>query len=167
MSPKKPNRVRICSLLTVEDRLVTWTTAVPGIPLIVQTARWVDNLYVRYLRNIYFRHRAHFRAGRRKFNMGLSILPPAGSSHHWLYINIFGPKHIFPWWPHGKRPKCMNFSWKVPTMLLHIFNPLQSNLMTESGHLVTTQGDYSLEMPPSYFTREIHYGVNTIDLVDA
>lgn len=36
MSPKKPNRVRICSLLTVEDRLVTWTTAVPGIPLIVE-----------------------------------------------------------------------------------------------------------------------------------
>ena len=39
MSPRNPNRVRICSLLTDEDRLVTWTTAVPGIPLIVHSCR--------------------------------------------------------------------------------------------------------------------------------
>lgn len=36
--------------------------------------------------------------------------------------------------------------------------------MTESDHHVVPQDGYSFEMPPSYFTREIHNGVNTIDL---
>lgn len=45
MSPKKPNRVRICSLLTAEDRFVTWTTAVPGIPLIVKSDDRADKIY--------------------------------------------------------------------------------------------------------------------------
>ncbi len=34
MSPRKPNRVLIWSLLTADDRLVIWITFVPGIPLI-------------------------------------------------------------------------------------------------------------------------------------
>lgn len=67
MSPKKPNRVRICSLLTVEDRLVTWTTAVPGIPLIVGKKRKKIEMTVGYGKTVelgYFRRAATLAAER-------------------------------------------------------------------------------------------------------